>query len=79
MLNVIRGDVGGDDVTEMLSLRSKVIVFVSSTFTDTMAERNTLMKGQLSFVRACMRVRALVQMGILINVCVYVQECVKSL
>jgi len=52
-LNVIRGDVGGDDVTEMLSLRSKVIVFVSSTFTDTMAERNTLMKGQLSFVRAC--------------------------
>ena len=44
--SVMAGDLGQLDIGQVPGSRSKVVVFVSSTFTDTMAERNTLMRGK---------------------------------
>ena len=42
---VMEGDFGSLSDSDLPTTKSKIIFFVSSTFTDTQAERNHLMKG----------------------------------
>ncbi len=45
---ILKGEMGTIDDSRVPNLKKKVMMFVSSTFTDTKAERNTLMKGMHS-------------------------------
>ena len=47
---VMEGDFGSLPDSDLPTTKSKIIFFVSSTFTDTQAERNHLMKGMVDSV-----------------------------
>ena len=47
-LAALRGDPSTGDQSSMTDRQSRVTIFVSSTFTDTQAERNMLMRGELT-------------------------------
>ncbi|KAK2144717.1 hypothetical protein LSH36_736g01022 [Paralvinella palmiformis] len=47
------------DTQSLPNLKNKVVVFVSSTFTDTKAERNTLMKDVFPYLRSLCRILGL--------------------
>lgn len=42
---VLCGDLTSNSVNDLATHNNKIIIFVSSTFTDTAAERNALMRG----------------------------------
>ena len=46
----MEGDFGSLSDSDLPITKSKIIFFVSSTFTDTQAERNHLMKGMVDSV-----------------------------
>ncbi|XP_052812431.1 NACHT domain- and WD repeat-containing protein 1-like [Mya arenaria] len=52
---VLSGDLGTLDLSSIPSAQPRVVVFVSSTFTDTKAERNQLMKDVYPFLRTLCR------------------------
>lgn len=53
------GDLGDIDVTKIPGTQTKVVIFISSTFTDTTAERNTLIRGMLTFFLICQKLLSL--------------------
>ncbi len=46
VLKVMEGDLGSIPDSELPNTRSKIVIFISSTFTDTKAERNSLIQGK---------------------------------